>query len=132
MSRDINDLYPDLRQPCLDFFGKCQDAGLKAFMVFTWRSPAEQDRLYAQGRTEPGPIVTQLNGDQSLHCFMLNGQPASKAFDFGIEDENGKYITDGEDPKYSQAGAIGESLGLDWGGSWDDWKDYSHLQLKGN
>lgn len=130
MSRDINDLHPDLQQPCMDFFDRCKDADLKAFMVFTWRSPVEQDRLYEQGRTEPGPIVTNLKGDQSFHCFMLNGEPAAKAFDFGLEDENDKYITDGSDARYAQAGAIGENLGLTWGGDWKSFKDPSHLQLK--
>lgn len=131
MSRNISDLHPDLQEPCMDFIDQCEKQRLNVFLVNTWRSPAEQDRLYAQGRTEPGPIVTHLTGDQSLHCFVMNGIPAAKAFDFGIEDENNKYITDGSDPRYAQAGAIGEGLGLEWGGSWTSFKDFDHLQLKG-
>lgn len=133
MSRDINELHPDLQQPCMNFLEQCKTAGLNVFLIFTWRSPAEQDRIYAQGRTEPGHVVTNLKGDQSLHCFMINGEPASKAFDFGIEDENNRYITDGTDPRYTQAGEIGEGLGLEWGGRFIHPRpDYDHIQLKGN
>jgi peptidoglycan L-alanyl-D-glutamate endopeptidase CwlK len=32
-----------------------------------YRSIAEQNRLYAQGRTLPGPIVTNARGGQSIH-----------------------------------------------------------------
>lgn len=36
------------------------------------RTPAEQEKLYAQGRSEPGRIVTQARGKpipQSFHCY---------------------------------------------------------------
>ncbi len=53
------------------------------------------------------------------------------AFDFAIFDENAKYITDGSDTRYRQAGEIGKSLGLEYGGDWVKWKDFDHLQLAG-
>lgn len=130
MSKDINDLHPELQKPCNDFFDKSREDGLDTFLIFTWRSPEDQDKIYAQGRTAPGKIVTQLKGDRSLHCFTLNGQPAAKAFDFGLRDENNKYILDGSDHRYLQAGVIGKSLGLEWGGDWRSFKDYSHFQIK--
>lgn len=131
MSKNISDLHPDLQEPCMNFLDQCEKQRLDVFLIFTWRSPEEQDQLYAQGRTVPGKIVTHLKGDKSLHCFVMNGVPASKAFDFGIDDDNGKYITDGSDARYSQAGEIGKSLGLVWGGDWHSFKDPSHLELKG-
>src|ERR1019366_5531638 len=35
------------------------------------RTYAEQDALYAQGRTTPGRIVTNAKGGYSYHCFGL-------------------------------------------------------------
>src|SRR5690606_22511724 len=46
----------------------------------TW---AEQDALYAQGRTKPGSIVTNAKGGQSNHNFGI-------AMDFGVF-KDGKY-----------------------------------------
>src|ERR1039457_3139237 len=47
------------------------------------RSVAQQDALYAQGRTVPGEIVTDAQGTQSNHiygfaadlCVMTDGKP---------------------------------------------------------
>ena len=36
-------------------------------IAWGYRSPAEQDRLYAQGRTAPGQVVTNARGGQSPH-----------------------------------------------------------------
>ena len=35
------------------------------------RSPEEQDALYAQGRTEPGKVVTNAKRWQSMHSYGL-------------------------------------------------------------
>lgn len=37
--------------------------------AYTLRTFAEQDALYAQGRTTPGKVVTQARGGQSAHNF---------------------------------------------------------------
>lgn len=128
-SKEITDLHPDLQTKCREFLLKCKLAGLDVKITHTWRSPEYQNELYAQGRTTPGKIVTGLRGSMSKHCFMLNGKPAAKAFDFGVFDK-GTYITNGEDKRYLQAGEIGEALGLGWGGRWKVPHDPSHLELK--
>ncbi len=43
--------------------------GVDILITCGYRSPVEQDRLYAQGRTTPGNIVTNAKGGQSLHQF---------------------------------------------------------------
>jgi peptidoglycan L-alanyl-D-glutamate endopeptidase CwlK len=40
-------------------------------VIFGVRTVAEQDALYAQGRTKPGKIVTNAKGGQSAHNFGL-------------------------------------------------------------
>lgn len=129
MDTDISHLHPELIPLCKAFLSGCKSKGINVKVIFTYRSPDEQNALYAQGRTAPGKIVTNAKGGKSKHNFTLNGIPASKAFDFGVYI-NGKYITDGKHPLYSQAGSIGESLGLVWGGHFHSIFDPSHLELK--
>lgn len=54
----------------------------------SYRSPEEQDALYAQGRTKAGKIVTNAKAYQSPHNFT----PA-QAFDFFFQ-KDGKAIWD--------------------------------------
>lgn len=126
MSRRLEDLHPTLQPLCRTFLDRCKSAGLDVRLTFTHRTQAEQDKLYAQGRTAPGPIVTSVR--VSKHTFSIDGKPAAKAFDFGVFDR-GKYVTDGRDPRYTHAGLIGEALGLTWGGRWKKPFDPGHLEI---
>lgn len=123
------ELHPDLRAKCREFLARCAAAGLAVRVLYTYRSAAEQDKLYAQGRTAPGRRVTNLRGGASKHNATLDGKPAARAFDFGCFTPGGKYVADGSDPLYTKAGEIGESLGLVWGGRWVSPFDPSHLEL---
>lgn len=122
-------LHPDLQPLAVEWLNECLQKGLHVRIIQTWRDPLYQDKLFAQGRTTPGPIVTDLTGKSSLHCFTIDGQPASKAFDFVCFDESNAYITQGTNPAYAAAGDVGVHLGLVWGGSWVGFKDPDHLQL---
>jgi peptidoglycan L-alanyl-D-glutamate endopeptidase CwlK len=85
------------------------------------RTYAEQNELFAQGRTKPGKIVTHARGGQSNHNFRI-------AADLGIF-KAGKYLE--ESPLYNRAGAIGKRLGLEWGGDWSAAKaDPPHFQIR--
>lgn len=84
----------------------------------TWR---EQDRLWAQGRTAPGPRVTNARGGQSNHNFGV-------AWDIGIFNNRGEYL--GDHPLYVEIGEIGEAMGLEWGGRWKSIKDFPHYQVR--
>lgn len=98
----------------------CAKAGIAAKVISGTRSYAEQDALYAQGRTTSGRIVTNARGGFSNHNFGV-------AFDIGIF-EQGKYLD--ESPLYSRAGQIGKSIGLDWGGDWRSIQDEPHFELR--
>ena len=84
------------------------------------RTVEEQNELYAQGRTKPGKIVTNAKGGYSYHNFGL-------AFDFAILKDDGS-VNWNVDEKWKRVGAIGKSLGLEWGGDWTSFKDYPHFQ----
>lgn len=119
---DINLLHPDLEPPCREFLAQCANANIKVKITETWRDPAREDALHAKG-------ITSATGLTCKHCFMLNGKPASKAFDFAIYNTHGDYIADGADQLYLKAGELGESIGLEWGGRWHH-PDFDHHQLK--
>ena len=108
------------------FVQTCASAGLNARITVTWRNAADQNAAKAKG------LSKAVAGKSPHNCVDAMGNPASKAFDFALFDKNRKYITDGTDARYAQAGQIGKTIGLDWGG---DWKapyrpDYDHFQLK--
>lgn len=127
-SRAIHDLHPLLQPLATAFLAKCTAAGLEILITTTYRSNAEQDALYALGRTvrshvgpwnvkrPMGSIVTRARGGQSEHNYNLSGQPASLAFDF-VPLMAGKPVWDDKSPLWKQAGEIGLALGLNWYGS---------------
>jgi peptidoglycan LD-endopeptidase CwlK len=83
------------------------------------RTYDEQNRLYAQGRTISGKIVTNARGGFSNHNFGV-------AWDIGIF-KDGDYIE--ESKLYKSAGAIGKQQGLEWGGDWESFADEPHFQV---
>lgn len=84
------------------------------------RTYAEQDALYAKGRTAPGPRVTNARGGFSNHNFGL-------AIDIGVFSGDGKTYH-GTHKLYRELGPLGESLGLEWGGRWK-FNDEPHYQF---
>jgi peptidoglycan L-alanyl-D-glutamate endopeptidase CwlK len=130
-SRDIKDLSASLQPIAQDFIDQCADQGIIVKLICTYRSNEEQDVDYAQGRTAAGKIITELKGGQSAHnCVDSAGNPAAQAFDFGVFESDGTYVSSGADPRYHQAGTIGESLGMTWGGEWHHPVDLDHFETK--
>jgi hypothetical protein len=94
--------------------------GLDVKIISANRTWAEQDALFAKGRTKPGPKVTNARGGQSNHNYQI-------AVDIGLFN-NGAYL--GESAHYKKMGPLGEALGLEWGGRWRDFPDTPHYQIK--
>ena len=95
--------------------------GVTVKLLSGTRTYAEQNALYAQGRTKPGNKVTNAKGGQSNHNFGI-------AWDIGIF-KGGAYL--GESPLYAKAGPIvlAATLGVEWGGNWTTIVDQPHYQL---
>lgn len=92
------------------------------------RTIAEQDALYAQGRTKPGKKVTNCPGGKSWHNFglALDLVPSTHGVDKPFEpDWNETH------PTWKRMVEIAESLGLNCGAKWRTFKDYPHVQLTG-
>lgn len=86
------------------------------------RTYAEQDALYAQGRTKPGKIVTRAKGGQSNHNFGMACDIAPVRN--GTIDWNWRQA-------FLAINHEAEKAGLLWGGDWSKFVDLPHVELPG-
>lgn len=118
--RNIMTLHPKAQEAARKFLKRLSDEGINARIISGTRTYAEQDDLYAKGRTKPGPKVCNAKGGQSNHNFSI-------AWDIGIFDAQGAYLP--ESPLYEKAAKVALVDGLEWGGNWQSFKDRPHYQL---
>lgn len=102
-------------------------------IAYSLRTFAEQDALYAQGRTTAGKIVTNAKGGQSFHCYGLaldivllvdkdkNGTFESASWETNV-DFDGDGVAD-----WMEVVAIFKRHGWEWGGDWK-FTDMPHFQ----
>jgi peptidoglycan L-alanyl-D-glutamate endopeptidase CwlK len=117
--RHARTLQPKAQKFARIFMGRLRDAGIEARIISGTRTYAQQEALYAKGRTMPGRRVTNARGGHSNHNFGI-------AWDIGIFD-HGAYL--GESPLYDRAAEAGLVPGIEWGGHWRTFKDRPHYQL---
>lgn len=121
--RRLDKVHPGLATRIQALLDALTQHGLQIEVVQGLRTFAEQDILFAQGRTRPGPIVTRARGGQSNHNYGLavdlvpfnGGQPNWNA-PLGV---------------WTTIGTEAEKLGLEWGGDWRKFVDKPHVQLPG-
>lgn len=126
-SRRLEHLHPAMWPLVERLLASARLEGIDLLVTCTWRSAEEQARLYAQGRTAPGRIVTNAKPGQSMHNFMLRGQPASLAVDV-VPLRFGKPIWDSKDALWQEVGDLGQAAGLEWAGRWKRFREYPHFQ----
>lgn len=96
--------------------------GIYVGVAQAYRTKAEQDAIYAQGRTKPGAIVTNARGGQSNH-------------NYGVAVDLFRYSNDGTEAIFKNDGTFKEIVntmkkyGMEWGGDWNGFKDTPHFQL---
>lgn len=96
--------------------------GITIMAVSGLRTFAEQNALYAQGRTTPGSIVTNARGGQSLHNYGL-------AVDVVPVGANGQPDWNVGSDVWQRIGAAGKNQGIEWGGDWTSFVDRPHFQM---
>ena len=122
MSRNLDDLRPEIRPQVDAFLAECKSQGLDILVTCTLRSLEEQAALYAQGRTAPGHVVTNAKPGTSAHNYGL-------ALDI-VPIVNGKPDWSGTSTTWQQVGQIGVTAGLDWAGTPGfPFVEYAHFQL---
>lgn len=114
-------VHPKLSKAVVDLCESLRiNNGLQIEVVSGLRTYAEQDALYAQGRTKPGNIVTKAKAGYSNHnfglacdlCPMVDGK-----YDW---NNNGTFLLIGAQAQYQL---------LEWGGAWKKFIDKPHVQL---
>lgn len=138
-------LHPKIRQEVLDAYthvnNKLLGKGVRLRFAYTLRTFAEQDALYAIGRTKLFDSngkrlgkVTNAKGGQSIHNYGL-------AFDIVLlldKDGDGKFETaswettvdfdkDGK-ADWMEVVEHFESIGWKWGGRWKSFPDKPHFE----
>ena len=128
--RDITLCHPRLQRLAGAWMKACVTQGIAVTIGETFRTVAEQDALYAQGRTKPGKKVTNAPGSSysSQHQWGI-------AFDFYLImdiDGDGSTSDDAFNDRtgmFKKAAEIAKGLGLAWGGDWKSLEDKPHLYL---
>lgn len=126
-SRKLTDLHPLMQPLVVDFLARAEMVGIDLLVTCTYRSDEEQARLYAQGRTKAGKIVTNAKPGQSMHNFRSGGNPASLAVDV-VPMRAGKPVWAAGDPIWAEVGLLGEAAGLEWAGRWKRFREFPHFQ----
>jgi peptidoglycan LD-endopeptidase CwlK len=158
MSRSILDLVPGLQEKCRLLIQECAAVGIPVIITSTMRSIEEQAALYAQGRN-PLDIVNGLRvkaglwliGEvdnkktvtdtmKSMHLPIVDVKTReviakSRAFDIAIVKDRKQVwdlkvdVNENDLPDWEEVGAMGERIGLEWGGRWEK-PDRPHFQEK--
>lgn len=127
--KSIAKLHPQVRDKIRKFINDVYTKHqVQLVIVQDYRTYAQQDALYAKGRTASGSVVTNARGGQSNHNFAL-------AVDVFPLWEDGKLHMDVKSDQKNikilkKIAPIGKGIGLEWGGDWKSIIDNPHFQLK--
>lgn len=129
-------LHPKLRQEVSSIYDEIVESlSGKAIcrFAYTLRTFAEQDALYAQGRTKPGAIVTKAKAGQSYHNYglaidivLLVDKDGNGSFETASWDTKTDFDVDGKSD-WQEIVAIFKRHGFEWGGDWK-FSDLPHFQ----
>lgn len=113
MSRDITLCHPELQKKAAELVEKCKQQGLIIKITDCLRNEQEQADCVKRG-------TSSLSYPHSHHNW-------GTAFDFCRNDGQGAYKDN--DGFFTKVGKVGQSIGLEWGGSWYSPVDKPHFQL---
>lgn len=125
------ELHPAIRTEVIDTITQLEmfsfPENVSIRIVQGLRTIETQNKLYAQGRTAPGKIVTNAKGGSSYHnyglaidfCILYDGK---LSWDL-IRDFDHDNVKD-----WQEVVNAFEAKGFEWGGEWKSLKDYPHIQ----
>lgn len=121
MSRDLADLKSGFRELVTPWLADCEAAGIDVLVTCTLRTGQDQAVLYAQGRTTPGPIVTNAKPGESAHNYGLGIDVVVMV--------HGKPDWSGTSPLWTEIANLAQARGLQWLGAPDSpFKEQAHFQ----
>lgn len=117
-SAKINELQESVRPLAQNLLRLAADQGIQLKIVSAYRTPSEQETLLQSGKgvTNAGALLSYHN-----HRLAFDVVPTEY---LSVSDWNPT------GPLWAKIGAIGKSVGLEWGGDWKK-KDLPHFQLTG-
>jgi peptidoglycan L-alanyl-D-glutamate endopeptidase CwlK len=118
MSRRLADLAPHFRPLAVELIAQLAERGIAVCIVGTGRTTAEQAAAFARGASH---VRHSLHEDG----LAIDLCPYEEYKLHGPD----KLRWDPRDPSWVVLGAVGESLGLRWGGRWTTLYDPGHLEL---
>ncbi len=104
MDRSLDSLSPEFKPVAFELLARLTEAGLCVMIINTRRTQSEQD------------------------ANVTNGVSWVKRFDTYLLAGPDKLKWDDGDPVWDRIGKVGESLGLRWGGRWQQ-RDMGHFEL---
>jgi len=116
VSRRLDDLSPRFRPLAVMLLARLVEAGIPILIIDTLRTPAEHAANLANGVSWTTKSK-HLTGDAIDICPYAVFDMAGPA----------KLLWDAGHPVWAKIGAIGEALGLRWGGRWKQ-KDMGHFE----
>jgi peptidoglycan L-alanyl-D-glutamate endopeptidase CwlK len=121
MGKSLDELASYMFPLAVELIHQCEQAGVSVRIVDTGRTAAEQEQKLAQGvswvprsKHEPQPPEGKSEAVDIVPMSILAEH---------------KPDWDPGHPDWQRIGAIGEKLGLRWGGSWQHHKDPSHFEF---
>jgi peptidoglycan L-alanyl-D-glutamate endopeptidase CwlK len=117
MSRQLDDLDSSFRPLAIELVARCVEAGIPVMIIDTLRTREEHEANLAKG-------VSWTKHSKHLDGLAIDICPYDTYQLHGPD----KLQWNAGDPVWQEIGAIGESLGLRWGGRWKQ-KDMGHFEL---
>lgn len=111
MSKRLDDLSPEFRQTVFELLARCVEAGLHVTIIDTLRTEAEHQTNLDNG-------VSWTTRSKHLDGLAIDLCPTALLSLKGWAPGS---------PLWQQLGAIGEGLGLRWGGRWKQ-RDLGHFE----
>jgi peptidoglycan LD-endopeptidase CwlK len=122
-SRSLDDLDPRVKALAQQLISRCSAQNIDLLVTSTYRDSGAQMKLWQQGRTSPGAIVTNARPGESFHNYKM-------ALDF-CPLENGKCAWN-DSAAFFKVGTIAEDLGMEWAGRWEgSLRELAHVQFTG-
>lgn len=122
---DTSLLYPPFLELLKRVLAECRQEGADYWAICGTRTPTEQAALYFQGRTAPGPIVTNAQPWHSAHQY---GIAVDLCRDANLDRAGLQPSWKRED--YALLGRVCARRGLTWGGTFKFY-DAPHVQWPG-